>query len=612
MRRPLVPVILVACFAGAILVSAAPQAPRYFALAEVRPGQIAIGRTVFSGGNNIEEFRAHILGVITNVAGPKRSLILARLEGGPLAQTGVIQGMSGSPMYIDGRLVGALSYSLGSFPKEPLAGITPIAEMEEALANGTAPAGSADLALTWPASKAEVFAALSRVAARTLSPAGDFPAQSLLQGSASNVALAPSLRPIGLALSLNGFDPTVDSEMRRALGAGERPALAPQANSAAKNETPLRPGDPVGVGMVRGDYELGATGTVTHVDGTRVFAFGHPFLNLGTTTLAMTRAHVYTVVPSLDASMKIAVLGPVVGTVTQDRTTGIGGTLGPPPRELAVRVRVTSPRAPDRELAFQVLHDQALTPLLTYVAILNAVAAYERQTGSLTATVTGRVSFGNAQTVEVDDVFAGEGVMAAVASAMTTPVGAAAGNEFRSIFAESIDVTVRVTEQIETTTVERVWIDTTRPRTGETCNVHVLLRNYRGGTETITLPVVMPAQPGPVTLLVADAPTLSTLEDRELQPGKPNSWAELLTRLGSARRNNRLYVRLIRQQTGTVVGGSPLPALPASVRSVLDDDNTVATSPVARSVLFGSEHRLQRVVRGSRELKLTVTAGSGR
>jgi hypothetical protein len=306
------------------------------------------------------------------------------------------------------------------------------------------------------------------------------------------------------------------------------------------------------------------------------------------------------------------VLGPVVGTVTQDRTTGIGGTLGSPPRELAVNIRITSPRSPDRQLAFRVLQDQALTPLFTYVALINAIAAYERQTGSLTLTVNGEVSFGDSGKVVVDDMFSGDGVMAGVAAALTTPVGSAAGNEFKPVFAESLDVTVRVTEQIETATIERVWLDTTRPRTSATHTVHVLLRNYRGGTETVSIPVVMPAQAGPVTLLVGDAPTLTTLEERDLQPGKPTSWAELVNKLNTVRRNNRLYVRLIRQQTGTVVGGSPLPALPASVRSVLDDDNTVATAPVARNVLSGYEHRLNRVVRGSRELKLTVTAEPGR
>jgi len=134
----------------------------------------------------------------------------------------------------------------------------------------------------------------------------------------------------------------------------------------------------------------------------------------------------------------------------------------------------------------------------------------------------------------------------------------------------------------------------------------VMVRDYRGGTETISMPVVMPSQPGPVALLVMDAPTLTTLEDRDLRPGKPTSWQELVTRMNAARRNNRLYVRLVSTTTGTVVGGSALPALPAGVRSILEDDKTVATSPVAKSVVGAWETRLTRVVRGSREINLVV------
>ncbi len=110
--------------------------------------------------------------------------------------------------------------------------------------------------------------------------------------------------------------------------------------------------------LIRGDLEMGATGTVTHVDGTRVYAFGHPFLNLGPTAYPMTRAHVYTVLPSLDSSMKIATLGPVIGTMSQDRSTAVGGTLGAGPRELEVKVTLASDRAGERTFQFFVLHDQ--------------------------------------------------------------------------------------------------------------------------------------------------------------------------------------------------------------------------------------------------------------
>jgi hypothetical protein len=604
MRRMPLAVCVVALVAAARLVSA-PQAQPFFPVGDLRPGMVGVGRTVFAG-DAIDEFQVHVLGVLRNITGPKRDLILVRLEGGPLAKTGVIQGMSGSPVYIDGRLVGAVSYALGSFPKEALAGVTPIGEMMDAIGSNAPRGGTADLALSWPATPAQVYGALERLARRAAAPLGGLDTPSAVQGPASLASLAPSLRPIGAAMVFSGFDPTVDRDLRRSFSVG--PAGQSPASSAAPSSTPLRPGDPVGVGFIRGDFEMGATGTVTHVDGSRVYAFGHPFLNLGPASLALTRAQVYTVIPSLDSSMKVAVLGPVIGTMNQDRATGIGGTIGAGPRELTVNLTLAASRGSERRLQFKVLHDQALTPLFAYVAVLNSLVSFERQSGALSIAASGTVSFGDNSTVVIDDAFSGDGVVTATAAAATAAIGMAATNEFRPALAETLDLTLRVSERTETTTIERAWLDTNRPLAGAAHTLQILVRDYRGATETVSMPVTMPALPGPVTLLVSDAPTLTALEERDLRPGRPTSWPDLVTRMNTVRRNNRLYVRLISSGTGTVVSGTALPALPTSVRSILDDDKTVATAPVARSVIGAWETRLTRVVRGSRELNLVVTA----
>jgi hypothetical protein len=205
-------------------------------------------------------------------------------------------------------------------------------------------------------------------------------------------------------------------------------------------------------------------------------------------------------------------------------------------------------------------------------------------------------------------VFAGDGAAALAAAAATAPVGLGATNEFQPALADRVNLTITVSERQESTTIERVWLDTTRPKPGATHTLNVLLRDYRGGTETVTMPVVMPAQAtGPLTLVVSDGATLQGLEDRDLRPGRATSWPGLLARMNSVRRNNRLYVRLLSSTPGTVVAGDALPALPASVRSILDEDKTVSTSPVARTVVGSWEQRLNRAVRGSRELTVTLT-----
>jgi hypothetical protein len=603
MQRTRWAVAAVALVAGARLL-AAPQTPAYMSVDDVRPGQVGVGRTVFAG-DAIETFQVHVLGVLRNVNGPKRDLILARLSGPPLEKTGVIQGMSGSPVYINNRLIGAVAYALGSFPTEALAGITPIGEMVDAL-SGTGPrGGAAGLALAWPATPAAVYAALGRVARRAASPLGSLDAAFSVTGPSALAGLAPTLRPIGAAMAFSGFDIGVDRDLRDALGVGTGGSAVP--TRAQSSNAPLRPGDAVGMALIRGDYEIGATGTVTHVDGSQVYAFGHPFLNVGSTAMAMTRARVYTVIPSLDSSIKVAVLGPVVGAMTQDRTTGVGGTLGAGPRELAVSLTLRTSRGGDRRVQFYVLHDQTLTPLFAYVALLNTLTTFERQSGAMTIAVSGQVSFGaDSPPVVIDDLFSGEGATVTAAAAATASIGIAANNEFRPALAERLDLTLQASEQTDVATIERAWLDTTRPRAGATHTLNVLLRRYRGGTETVTLPITMPTRPGPVTLVVADGPSLTTLEDRDLRPGRPTSWADLVVRMNSARRNNRLYVRLLTAGAGTVVAGETLPALPGSVRTILGADESVATASVTRTIVGAWELRLPRVVRGSREMPLIV------
>jgi hypothetical protein len=610
-RRPLA--LVTAALLALLAIRVTAQAPQTFlSVDEVRPGMVGIGRTVYTG-TTLEEFRATIVGVLRNVIGPGRNLILARLEGGPLATTGVIRGMSGSPVYVDGKLTGAVSYALGSFPREPLAGITPIQEMIEDVSAGAPRVADAALALDWPATPARIHAALGEVIRRATSPVASLPLDRDVEavGPPLIAALAPGLRPIGAAMVVSGLDPSLDPELRAVLQ-GDDPAAFLQAAAAAASGagTPgtLRPGDPVGMSLIRGDMDMGATGTVTHVDGNKVYGFGHPFLNLGSTSFAMTQSSVVTVLPSLDSSMKIATLGPVIGTMGQDRATAVGGTLGAAPRELEVNLRLSSARTPDREFKFFVLHDPQLTPLFAYVAVLNTLVSYQRQAGMLSIEANGTLSFGTNGTMTIDDFFAGDTAVTAAAAALTAPIGIAVTNEFRAALPERLDLRLEVSETRESATIERAWLDTVHPVAGSTHTLNVLLRNYRGATETLQIPITMPVQAqGPVKILVSDGAHLAELEERELKPADPANWPSLLERLRAKPRNNRVYVRVITSSPGTAVGGDTLPALPQSVRTVFGADATTPSAPVSSTVVGAWEHRLEKAIQGWRELSVTLS-----
>src|SRR3989442_9680476 len=331
---------------------------------EIRPGMIGFGRTVFDG-TRVEEFKVNILGVLENVIGPHRNLILAKLEGGPLANTGVIAGMSGSPVFVDGKLIGAVSYALGSFSKEPIAGITPVAEMTDSTAfSDVRPIGS-KVKVEYPLTRDGLTAAF-RKALNWNRPFADRPGDAELTGVSAVSGLAGTqlgtlLRPIATPLVMSGFEPDVADIFS---GAFREQGFIPTGGSAAgfKNgeapfEGPLKPGDAIGVMLVAGDLQLGGTGTVTHIDGDRVYAFGHPLYNLGPTEFPMTRAYVYTVLPSLFSSLKLSTTGEVIGTFLQDRATAIAGKLGPGPHMIPITVTLEPDHGPKRTFHFGVVND---------------------------------------------------------------------------------------------------------------------------------------------------------------------------------------------------------------------------------------------------------------
>lgn len=590
---------------GAVIATwpVAGQSPQFLPVTEIRPGMVGIGRTVFAG-SNLEEFRAHVLGVLRNVIAPGRDLIVARLEGGPLAQTGVIQGMSGSPVYVDGRLIGAVSYSLGSFPREPIAGITPIAEMIDAMRASSDRPARGEFDLTWPATSEQVFGALSKVAARAAAPLRSPLRPVDVVGAPSLADWAPQLRPIGAAMMARGLTSGVRHDLETALGS---PVVELPQGQTTGDTSPLRPGDPIGMTFLRGDLEMGASGTVTHIDGAQVYAFGHAFLQQGPTTMPMTRAQVLTVLPSLDSSMKIGEMGPVIGRMTQDRSVGVGGVLGPGPDELDVTVTLKASDAKVRTFNFHVVHDQSLTPLFAFVSMLNALSSWERPAGPTTIGVKGEVNFDTLGRITIDDTFTGDTALTQAATTVLTPLGALATNHFRPVLPSSMHVELSVSEEHRYATIERAWLDTVRPTAGATHTLHVQLLHYRGGTETVSLPITMPAQAsGPLTLLISDAAGVTSLEDQELRPQPPASFEALWARLQESRANHFVHVRLTTGASGVSAAGHSQPSLPGSVQAVFDADRSAPAASLSRAVVGRWQIKVPTVVFGSRELAVTL------
>jgi hypothetical protein len=585
------------------------------AVNEIRPGMVGIGRTVFDGVH-VEEFKAHIIGVLENVIGTHRNLILAKLEGGPLANTGVIAGMSGSPVYIDGRLIGAVSYALGSFSKEPIAGITPISEMTDSTTfSDVRPLGS-KVKVEYPLTRDGLTAAF-RKALNWNRPFAERPNDAQLAGVSAVAGLGSDqlgtlLRPIATPLVMSGFEPDVADIFS---GAFRDQGFIPVGGSAgpregeARYEGPLKPGDAVGVMLVGGDLQLGATGTVTHLDGDRVYAFGHPMYNLGPTEFPMTRAYIYTILPSLFSSMKLSSTGEVIGTVLQDRATAIAGRLGPGPRMIPITITLESARRAKETFHFNVVNDQLFGPLMTYASILNTLGSYERQFGSATFSVRGTAKVKKHNDIAFNNLFSGDQASMNAAVYVVAPVTYLMGNDYEKVDVEGVDITFGTAEEPKTATLERVWLDEPRPRAGRTVPLKVLFRTYRGDEVVRTLPIEIPANAsGNLSILVSDGQRLGLTEQREARQPQPRSVDQMIKSLNKARRNNTLYIKLLGSDAGAVVNGELLSSLPPSVLGVLEGDrNGGSFNPLHSATIAEWELPTDHAVAGSRTLSITVS-----
>src|SRR5579871_4122638 len=365
-----------------------PAQTNFFPLKDIKPGMHAVGRTVFSG-NRIDEFQVEILGVLDNV-GPKESIILARLSGDPLEHTGVMQGMSGSPVYIDGKLVGAVALAF-PFAKDPIAGIRPIEDMVRdvpavaSLAHQRPAVALADKDLTrfLPKSTPAAVGDERMVDIATPLSFGGFTRATL-------DAFAPQLRGLGL------------EPLQAVTGGAE---IAPRMGNPAD----LKPGSMISVQLMAGDLSVGADGTVTYIDGNRIYAFGHRFLAVGSTAIPFARSEVITLLPNLNTSFKLSTAKEWMGTIYQDRDTAVAGELGKRAPMVPVSIAVGRGSRQIEQYRMQMVNDPLLSPLLVQMAVFSAIDATERSVGASSIRVSGQMDFQNAPApVRLDNIFASD------------------------------------------------------------------------------------------------------------------------------------------------------------------------------------------------------------
>ncbi len=577
--RPSVHKISAALLFATTVVIATSASAETMPLSAIQKGMKGYGVTVFQG-NKLEKFDVEILGVLRNI-GPGQNLILARIASAVTDRAGVIAGMSGSPIYIDGKVIGALAYSW-QFAKEPVAGITPIDEMLKISRNmSSAPA----MAAAAPRMSGAEF--LNAIANHTTDASFEKFTASL---SAATAAHAMSTRPIAVPLSMSSFAPETISRFSKVLdGMGFVAVPSGTASTSATNtvatNTQFQPGDAVGAVLVNGDFNIAATGTVTHIEGDRIFAFGHPFLDMGAVSFPMAKADIVTVMPSLASSFKLSNSGAIVGSFRQDRATGIMGVMGEKADMIPIDVSVEG-SGPAQKYRVNIVRHSVLSPLILAMAADSVVANAQRAAGERTVLLDSEIKLkGFATPIRLREGWAGARARQAIPQYLAIVAGYVMSNEFRDAEIESVKLHLRHDDLLKIAKLAEASIERPpngRITPGDIVKVRTVLKPYRGKTFVETFEVRIPDDqaPGSAYLLVGSGSVVNQV-DFTLVPPDPRTLEQVIATLERLRPSTDLTVGFYSSGEGSVTAGVYLPNLPPTIRAVVTGDTSnSAQAPV--------------------------------
>jgi hypothetical protein len=538
---------------------------------EIKAGMKGTGRTVFNG-TKVEDFQVEVIGTLEHVA-PQRNLILVRLSGGPLASTGVLNGMSGSPIFFGDRLAGAVAYTWG-FAREPVAGVTPIQEMLQ-VEDKESPAG------TLPGARRTSAEALGPLLAPLKDPEKlmahfasyfDEPARA---GAASS-AMTPIATPLLFSgVPARAMERLAPEFLRAGLVPAQGGSLSRSQATAAGAETKIVPGAGVGIKLVRGDVEFAAICTVTYRDKDKVMACGHPLLNLGPTDLIMTTASVNGLFPSLQESFKFASAGDEVGAFRQDRSTGVFGYIGKRPRLIPVRLELQPLMGRPQHYAFDVVDDPFLAPYLLYAALNGILSSEEKDYGEVTLSYKegSTIQVSGEEDIELRNLFAGDLASLYASGTVAFITQILLNNEYHPVHVNGINLILGYADERRTARVERAWVSKDHVRPGETVQVSAILKPFRGPEVTRQIDIKIPDEvlPGRLILQVGDGLTLSRVEDagEETDDFHPRDLSQLIWLINRLRSNDKVYAVLSRADNGILFQGQRLPNLPPSVAQVM-------------------------------------------
>src|SRR5437660_2840327 len=597
-RAALVAVVVYGFLASFLIFSQASlaqttKAVETISVTQIHAGMRGVAYTVFQG-TKPEPMDVEVLGILKNSNGPKGDIVLVRLGGTKVEYTGVVAGMSGSPVYFDGKLAGAIAFRIGEFSKEPIAGVTPISEMLEISA--------LDSTLTSVPVQAKSIPGL---AAKTSGPG---------LPSAAAQSFANYLKPIETPLVFSGF--SEDSIQRFApqfAAEGIVPVMGVGSASDTKQPEPLEPGSAVSAILVRGDMDIAATCTVTYIDPQHLLACGHPLLQFGMINLPMTKAQVLATLPSPLNAFKIVNATETVGSFVQDRHTGILGEFGKKPEMIPVTLTIHGGTTA-KTFHYEVLNNARLSPIAISITVFNALHGVNEYGDQTTYAMKGGISVYGFPDVKLQDMFSSADGMQPAAMLAAASIGGSFGriydNPYSTPDITGLQLDFEVSNERRWAKLESARTDVNEARPGDQISVEVLLRPYRGDAviEHVLVHIPTSASKGSTLhILVSDGEMLDRLRRGPATTQKLDL-ASTIGVLNKQHGNNRVYVSVLDEDPEAMVADKVMPALPLSVMNVMDgmhgpEDMTVLGQS---SVSETATAPLDFVVSGAQLLPITM------
>jgi hypothetical protein len=524
-------------------------------VAQIHAGMRGVAYTVFQG-TKPESMSVEVLGVLKNANGPKGDVILVRLGGTKAEYTGVVAGMSGSPVYFDGKLAGAIAFRIGEFSKEPIAGVTPISEMLEISA--------LDSTFTSVPVQAKSIPGL---AAKTSGPG---------LPSATAQSFANYLKPIETPLVFSGFsEDAIQTFAPQFASEGIIPVMGVGSTSDVKQPEPLEPGSAVSAVLVSGDMDIAATCTVTYIDPQHLLACGHPLLQFGMINLPMTKAQVLATLPSPLNAFKIVNATETVGSFVQDRHTGILGEFGKKPEMIPVTLTIHGGTTA-KTFHYQVLNNARLSPIAISTTVFNALHGVNEYGDQTTYAMRGGISVEGFPQVKLQDMFSSADGMQPAAMLAAASIGGSFGriydNPYSTPDITGLQLDFEISNERRWAKLESARTDVNEARPGDDISVEVLLRPYRGEAVIEYVPVHIPSSASKgstLHILVSDGEMLDRLR-RGPGTAQKLDLASTIGVLNKQHSNNRVYVSVLDEDPEAMVADKVMPALPLSVMNVMD------------------------------------------